>query len=326
MIYISNNSLNPFYNLALEEYVLKSLDNKESCILLWQNEPSIIIGRFQNTIEEISTEFVRENNIHVVRRITGGGAVYHDLGNLNFSFIVTGQKDAIDFRRFTQPVVDALEKIGIQAEHTGRNDITIDGKKFSGNAQYHFRNRTLHHGTILFSSDLDNVQAALRVKPDKIESKGVKSVRSRVTNITDFMDEKISVLEFRNLLLNYLFDEKSVQEHKLTQEDQDRIKQLMAEKYLSWEWNYGHSPAFNLTKSGRFACGGIEFRFDVQKGVINDCKTYGDFFSNENINELEEKFRGIKYRADDLATVLKYIDLDKYFSGLSKKELLDLII
>ncbi len=326
MIYIRNNSLNPYYNLALEEYVLRKLDQSQDYILLWQNEPSVIIGRFQNTIEEINMEYIEENKINIVRRITGGGAVYHDLGNLNFSFIVTDTRDAIDFRRFTEPVVSALAKIGIKAEHTGRNDITIDEKKFSGNAQYHLKSRTLHHGTILFSSRLEDVQAALSVKPDKIESKGLKSVRSRVTNIEDYLSKKVSVQEFRELLLYHLFQEKQIQEYKLSEEEQNNIKILMKEKYLTWEWNYGHSPAFNITKYGRFAGGGIEFRFNVHKGIIENCKIYGDFFSNEDINDLAISFQGVRYRVENLSTFLEGIDLPKYFSGITSDELLKVII
>jgi len=326
MLYIRNDSVSPYYNLALEEYVLKNLGQEESFILLWQNEPSVIIGRFQNTIAEINTEYIEKNGINVVRRITGGGAVYHDLGNLNFSFIVSGSQMNIDFRRFTEPVVKALAKMGVKAEHTGRNDITIDGKKFSGNAQYHYRDRILHHGTLLFNSRLENVQQALNVKPSKIETKGIKSVRSRVTNIIDYLENKISIYEFRDLLLTYLFDEKPIREYKLTEEDQAGIKKLMQDKYLTWEWNYGSSPAFNLTKSERFACGEIEVRLNVNKGLIEACKIYGDFFSNEDIDELAAKFVGVRYKKEDLAALLEDIELNKYFGSLSQQEFLQLLI
>jgi len=326
VLYIRNESVSPYYNLALEEYVLKNLGHEESFILLWQNEPSVIIGRFQNTIAEINNEYIEKNGINVVRRITGGGAVYHDLGNLNFSFIVSGSQMNIDFRRFTEPVVKALAKMGVKAEHTGRNDITIDGKKFSGNAQYHYRDRILHHGTLLFNSRLENVQQALNVKPSKIETKGIKSVRSRVTNIIDYLENKISIYEFRDLLLTYLFDEKPIREYKLTEEDQAGIKKLMQDKYLTWEWNYGSSPAFNLTKSERFACGEIEVRLNVNKGLIEACKIYGDFFSNEDIDELAAKFVGVRYKKEDLAALLEDIELNKYFGSLSQQEFLQLLI
>lgn len=326
MLYIRNGSLNPYFNLALEEYVIKELSQENNYLLLWQNEPSVIIGRFQNTIEEINAEYIKERNIHVVRRITGGGAVYHDLGNLNFSFITADKQKEIDFRRFTEPVVAALAKMGIRAEHTGRNDITIDGQKFSGNAQFHFRDRTLHHGTMLYSSRLEDVQAALNVKADKIESKGLKSVRSRVTNIIDYVDQNISLLEFRDLLLEHLFAGQPITEYTLSGEDREKIRQLMEEKYLTWDWNYGHSPSFNLVKCGRFACGGIEFHFNVEKGIIQDCKIYGDFFSSADINELALKFQGVKYRAEDLAVLLEKIDLHKHFSGITVAELLKSLI
>ncbi|MGI6448815.1 MAG: lipoate--protein ligase [Desulfitobacteriia bacterium] len=326
MLYIRNTSLDPHYNLALEEYVLKNLDRGESYLLLWQNEPSVIIGRFQNTLTEINSDYVKENSIHVVRRITGGGAVYHDLGNLNFSFIVPDKQKTIDFRKFTEPVVKALTQMGIRAELSGRNDLTIDNKKFSGNAQYHYRDRTLHHGTILYSSRLEDVQKALQVKPQKIESKGLKSVRSRVTNIVDYLEQKLPLAEFRELLLHYLFEGEPIREYKLTEDDLSKVRELMENKYLTWEWNYGHSPSFNLTRSGHFPWGGIEVGLNVTKGLIQDCKIYGDFFSNEDIDELAQSLQGVKYREEDLKAALDQVDLVKYLGLLTKDEFLKLLL
>lgn len=192
MISIRNESKDPHFNLALEEYVFYNFDPNEEYVILWQNEPSVIIGRNQNTIEEINAKFIKEHNINVVRRMSGGGAVYHDLGNLNYTFIINSDKDVIsNFKKFTEPIVSALAKLGVKAEFSGRNDITIDGKKFSGNAQHYANNRLLHHGTILFNSDLAVVQEALNVKIDKLKSKGVKSVRSRVTNVYPYLKEKL---------------------------------------------------------------------------------------------------------------------------------------
>lgn len=323
MLYISNNSLDPHFNLALEEYVLKHLDIDESVVLLWQNKPSVIVGRFQNTIEEINVDYIQKNNIYVVRRITGGGAVYHDLGNLNFTFIEKTDMDSLDFKKYTLPIVRTLEKVGIQAEVSGRNDITIQGKKFSGNSQYHYRGRTLHHGTILFDSNLKNVQNALNVKNDKIISKGVKSVRSRVTNVMEYLNPKISLQEFKNILLYSLFNDDSIQEYLLSEKDITQIKEVMAEKYLTWEWNYGNSPSFNFKRSGRFACGGIEVRMRIEEGRIQACKIYGDFFSNEDIEDLEKEIIGQRYRKEELSNKLQILDIKKYFGTLDKRDLLN---
>jgi len=326
MLYIRNDSLDPYYNLALEEYAFREIAPRETLVLLWQNSPSVIIGRFQNTVEEINGEYIKEKGINVVRRITGGGAVYHDLGNLNFTFIEPQNSKGIDFRRFTEPVVQALRQLGVNAEHSGRNDITIEGKKFSGNAQYNQGGRTLHHGTILFNSNLDDVQAALNVSGAKIESKGVKSVRSRVTNLSDYLPPDFTLHQFREHLLNHLFAGCPVQEYKLTEKEQQAVETLRREKYLTWEWNYGQSPAFNQVKSGRFACGGIEVRLFVEKGLIQECSIYGDFFSNKELSELIEAIRGTKHERAALEKVLAGQDLKGYFGPITLDELLSLFI
>ena len=206
MIFINNTySTDPTFNLAFEEYVFESMDQNETYFMLWQNDHAIIVGKHQNTIEEINQDFVKEQGIKVVRRLTGGGAVYHDLGNLNFTFIVNNDSGKpFDFQSFTRPVVKALQSLGVNAEFNGRNDITIDGKKFSGNSQYAKRGRVLHHGTVLFNSKLDTVQNALKVKKDKIESKGVKSVKSRVTNIADYLEPGFTLEDFKKALVSYV--------------------------------------------------------------------------------------------------------------------------
>jgi len=324
MQYISNTSLDPRFNLALEEYVVKYLEPDDRFVLLWQNEPSVIIGRFQNTVEEINIDYIKQNNINVVRRITGGGAVYHDLGNLNFSFIEKAASQDIDFRKYNERIIKALEKLGVRAEHNSRNDIAIDGKKFSGNAQYIYKGKVLHHGTILFNSNLKDVQAALNVNPDKFTSKSIKSVRSRVTNVIDYLQDKISIQEFKEVLLKTLFDEKPIIEYKLDKHDFEIIDKLVKEKYSTWDWNFGFSPTFNFNKNQRFTCGKIDIRLYVDKGIIKDVKIFGDFFSNEDITNFEQFITGSRYDEDQLKERLGEINLEKFFGPVTLKEILSL--
>lgn len=326
MLYIPNESRDPHYNLALEEYILKEKNFPGTCIMLWQNEPSIIIGRFQNTIEEINVDYVNKQNIHVVRRITGGGAVYHDLGNLNFTFIEKRDNNNIDFQKYTEPIIRALAKLGVNAENSGRNDITIEGRKFSGNAQYQYQDKVLHHGTILYNSKLENVQDALQVKADKIESKGVKSVRSRVTNISEYLKDPVPLQEFKKALLVQLFGSSPMKEYRLTLMDIERIERLMVDKYMTWEWNYGSSPAFNIQKTGRFSWGGIDIRLKVEKGLIKDCTIFGDFFSNHDLTELTNKLIGTRYSSEFIKALFEDIDLEKYFHQDIAREFLDLLV
>lgn len=324
MKYIENYSTDPCYNLAFEEYVFKNLPLEDGgYVLLWRNEPSIIIGKNQNAIEEINMEFVKENNIHVVRRVTGGGAVYHDLNNLNFSFIIKAERlGEIDFKTYTIPVLKALEKLGISCELSGRNDITIDGKKFSGIAQSVIKGRVLNHGTLLFDSELHILSKALKVRRDKIESKGVKSVSSRVTNIKPHMKEDADVLEFRDILLKNIFEyiNEPIERYELTEEDKDAIQEMVDERYRTWEWNFGKSPKFNYKSYKRFAGGGVEIRLQVEKGLIDNCKIYGDFFGKGDVTILEEKLKGIKFDEDSVKTALEDLTVSDYLGRISKEE------
>jgi len=328
MLFIDNKGItDPRINLAIEEYALKNLDINESYLLFYINEPSIIIGKNQNTIEEINTEYVEKNGIHVVRRLSGGGAVYHDLGNLNFSFITKDDGESFhNFRKFTEPVVNALKKLGVDAELSGRNDLLAGGRKISGNAQFSTKGRMFSHGTLLFDSEIESVVSALNVKKDKIESKGIKSIRSRVANISEFLSEKVTIEEFRSLLLKNIFEGMDeIPEYVLTEKDWENIHELSKERYQNWDWNYGKSPKFNLQHSHRFPVGQIDVRFEVDKGVIKNCKIYGDFFGVGEVQEIEEKLTGLKYEKSQIAAALEEIEIKHYFGNISKEDFINLI-
>ncbi|MGU3397176.1 lipoate--protein ligase [Priestia aryabhattai] len=328
MLFIDNQkNYDPRINLAIEEYALKYLDINETYLLFYINEPSIIIGKNQNTIEEINTKYVEDQHIHVVRRLSGGGAVYHDKGNLNFSFITKDDGNSFhNFKKFTEPVVEALKKLGVNAELSGRNDLMAEGRKISGNAQFSTKGRMFSHGTLLFDSEIENVVSALKVKKDKIESKGIKSIRNRVANISEFLEQKVTVEEFREMLLRYIFEgEENITEYKLTEKDWETIHQISKERYQSWDWNYGKSPKFNLQHSHRFPVGQIDVRLEVNKGKIDACTIYGDFFGVGDVQEVQEKLTGVRYEKASIEQALEDIDIPHYFGNITKEEFVELI-
>ncbi|WP_417900910.1 lipoate--protein ligase [Bacillus haimaensis] len=327
MLFIDNKGItDPRINLAIEEYALKNLDIEDTYLLFYINEPSIIIGKNQNSVEEINTKYVEDNGIHVVRRLSGGGAVYHDHGNLNFSFITKDDGESFhNFKKFTAPVVEALKSLGVDAEMSGRNDILAEGRKISGNAQFSTKGRMFSHGTLLFDSEIEHVVSALNVKKDKIESKGIKSIRSRVANIKEFLKEDITIEQFRQLLLEAIFKTKDVPQYELTEEDWKNIHELSKERYQNWDWNYGKSPKFNLQHSHRFPVGQIDIRLDVTKGKIENCKIYGDFFGVGDVSEIEELLIGVKYEKAEIAQAIETVDVKHYFGNITREELLDLI-
>mgnify|MGYP005606486047 FL=1 len=328
MLFIDNKGItNPQINLAIEEYVLRNLGEDESYLLFYINEPSIIIGKNQNTIEEINTDYVESKGIKVVRRLSGGGAVYHDFGNLNFSFITKDDGDSFhNFKKFTEPVVQALKKMGINAELSGRNDLMVEGRKISGNAQFSTKGKMFSHGTLLFNSEMDHIVSALKVRKDKIESKGIKSVRSRVANISEFLHEPMTMEQFRMELLKNIFEGGSaLPEYVLTEEDWEKINKLSQERYQNWEWNYGKSPNFDIQHSKRFPVGHIEFRLEVKKGIIEQCKIFGDFFGVGDVKEVEQRLVGVKYEKSAIVAVLEELDVKHYFGNVEKEEIIELI-
>ena len=328
MIYIISDTNETAFNIASEEYAFKKLLDEDMIFMLWINKPSIIVGRHQNTIEEINRDYVKENGIEVVRRISGGGAVYHDYNNLNYTIISKESEDkAFDFKSFSVTVIKTLESLGVKAEFTGRNDLEIDGKKFCGNAQAYINGRIMHHGCLLFDVDLSVLAKALKVSKDKIESKGVKSVRARVTNIVNELPEKIDVIQFRDLLLEYMKKEyPEIHEYKFNEEDIKEIEKSRKEKFGNWDWNYGKSPEYNITRSHKFEKGKIEIYANVIESKIDNIKIYGDFFGIEDVSAVEDILKGVKYEREDVLKVLNSINLSRYFAGITPEEVAEVIV
>lgn len=322
-------------NLATEEYLMYNRNFDEPLVLFYYEEPSIIVGRNQNTQEEVNQKFIDDNNIVVTRRRSGGGAVYHDLGNLCFSFVLD-TKDAKfgDFKTFVSPIIEALHEMGAtDAEVSGRNDMLVDGKKFSGSAMFKHDSKIYAHGTLMLDVDLDVVTKALNVPADKIASKGIKSVRSRVTNLKPYLNadyQNLDIPEFRDTLLKNLFnvdDLAAIKEHevKITEDEEKQIQHIYDTVYNNWDWVYGTSPAFTVQKRQHFNSGTIDARLNVKDGIIENVTFFGDFFGPTEVTEVEERLNGIKYDRMSLNSVLEKIDLNQYFLGITKEELLDLL-
>lgn len=325
--YVNLTTTDPAFNLAMEQYVFDSLPRDRSYLMLWQNDNAIIIGKHQNTLAEINEAYVKEKGIRVVRRLSGGGAVYHDLGNLNFTLIADDTPGAMDFGQFCGPVVRALEKCGVHAQLNGRNDMTICGQKFSGNAQYRKHGRVMHHGTILFDSDPEVLSKALQVDEEKIKAKGVKSVRSRVTNVRPHLPQDMSLAQFRQLLLETVLEEMPGAPYPLTQADLAAVEAIKRERYDTWAWNYGQSPACDLVKRRRFeGCGTVEAHISLQRGTVTGMEFRGDFFSTEDPATLASLLEGIPLEAGALEKALSNVDASLYFHGLTGVQLADLLI
>ena len=339
--YIESKYNDPYHNLAMEQYIFDHFDRQNSYFMLWQNHNAIIVGKYQNTREEINAAFVKEKNIIVARRLSGGGAVYHDLGNINFTFITDAEPAAepegrgsppdnttgIDFSVFCRPIQNALCSFGVPVEISGRNDMTVDGKKISGNAQYIKQNRIMHHGTILYDSDLGILSQALKPGDDKIESKGIKSVQSRVCNIRPYMKTDMSTADFWAALKTYMMAAFDMSEIELTPGQNAAVEKLKSEVYSQWSWNYGNSPPYNIRKIRRIkGCGKIEILLDIEKGEkIKNITFYGDFFGNREPGELGNILMGHHLEYDEIKTALKNVDISQYFRALDSETFLALL-
>jgi len=326
MKYIVTNWDIPYYNFALEEYLLH-IAPPDDYFFLYVHAPSIIVGKHQNALEEINQEVVDDKGIIVARRLSGGGAVYHDKGNLNFSFIQNATMDDMhNFEKFTKPVMSALKKLGVNATLSGRNDILVNDQKISGNAQYYKNNRILSHGTLLFDVDMLHLTSSLNVKPLKIKSKSIKSIASRVTNIKEHLAEQMTMPEFHTYLFREFIHETQAKCYTLDAEAIKWIEKTAQIKYGSWDWVWGNAPDFEIQKVEKFECGIVDIRLDVREGHIQNCKIYGDFFARSDVSKLEAFLLGLPYDKKRLLPEVNAIDLSEYFVGIEAETFTDFIL
>lgn len=328
MIYINNNSKDPYFNLALEDIILKEYFHEEPILILWQNYNTIVIGKNQNALEEINQKAVENDGVKVARRLSGGGAVFQDEGNLCFTFIHQANKENVsNYEHFLQPIIKVLQKLGLNAQYSGKNDLSIDGKKISGNAQYYWNNRILHHGTILYNVDLSKLQKYLNVDPIKIASKAIKSVQARVTNILPLLKEKITIEQFKNLIVEQLIASGD-QETILSAEYIKKAEKLANEKFRTWDWNFAHSPIFTWQNKVYLENKGtVDIRLNIEAGIIKNAKIYGDFLGYEGTQSIEEKLIGCKYLKPEITQKLQDCDIKAIFgANFTIEEIINLII
>lgn len=326
MLSFIDRQTDPYFNLAAEEYLLTSFE--EPIFRLWRNEPCIVIGKYQNALAEINYEYVHKNNIKVVRRLSGGGAVFHDLGNLNFTFIdhkKEGEDTGEMFRRFTRPIIEALQNIGIDARLEGRNDLTIEGRKFSGNAICVHNKRVLQHGTLLFSSSMSNLSEALNNRPEKFIGKSVKSNVSRVTNIAEHLpsENKMNIEQFITYLERFIKEKYSgkIESRTYSKKDIEAIEHLRRSKYETEKWIYGNSPKYSFNNVFRLPCGLFDVSLNVSRGIITDCRIMGDYFFLRPTEDINNALKGIEHRYESIYSVLSEFNLKEYFGADIKEDL-----
>ena len=324
MLYVINeSSTNSFHNLAAEQVIFDELDRQHSYLYLWQNDNTVVVGRYQNTYAEIDPAYVSEHRVHVVRRLSGGGAVYHDLNNLNYSFITDAMAGSqINFTVFLQPIVDLLQALHVPAEISGRNDLLADGKKFSGNAQYVRRGRVMHHGTLMFDCDPEAISRILQVADAKIQGKGIASVRSRVCSLKDYLPADYSIGRFKTDLIRHMSDYADVAEYHFSPAEEARILELQHTRYETWDWNYGNSPQFSMTKSRYIPhVGMLDLRMNVKNGILEELRITGDFFSADGPEILSEKLTGCPLQETALLEALTGVDVGAAVHGLDAETL-----
>ena len=325
MRYLKNPSTNPYYNMAFDEYCLESLPIDEPVFFLWQNRPAVIVGFNQEVNTEVNLDYLKENGIDLVRRVTGGGAVYHDLENLNYTIVGRSEDLERDYPEYAALMMKALQALGVPATLSGRNDILVEGKKVSGFAKRVCKNRLMVHGTLMYNVDVDILTHVLNPSTTKLQSKGIASVRSRVTNLCNYLPELSDIHAFKNRLEVILSNNYSDAEYKLSEADLAHIQQLTDEKFATWEWNYGRSPKATLVHSARLACGTVEIHLTLAENRIASCRFGGDFLGNLPASDVEKALTGIPYEINEIRKCLSKLEISRYFDRVSADNLLEMM-
>ena len=325
MRYLKNPSVNPYYNMAFDEYCLESLPIDEPVFFLWQNKPAVIVGYNQEVNTEVNLDYLKEKGIDLVRRVTGGGAVYHDLENLNYTIVGRSEDLERDYPEYAALMMKALQALGVPATLSGRNDILVEGKKVSGFAKRVCKNRLMVHGTLMYNVDVDVLTHVLNPSTTKLQSKGIASVRSRVTNLCNYLPELSDIQAFKNRLEEILSNNYSDAEYKLSETDLAHIQQLTDEKFATWEWNYGRSPKATLVHSARLACGTVEIHLTLAENRIASCRFGGDFLGNLPASDVEKALTGIPYEVNEIRKCLSKLEISRYFDRVSADNLLEMM-
>jgi lipoate---protein ligase len=309
MLCIDQKDTNPYFNIAAEEYLLKNF--RDNIFMLYVNEPSLIIGKHQNTLAEIDYQLAKDKGISVVRRLSGGGAVYHDLGNLNFTIIKNGAEGKlVDFKGFTQPIVSLLAKLNVKAEFTGHNSLYVDGKKISGNAEHIFKKRVIHHGTLLFSTNLQMLSNLLYVNTNRYTDKAVKSVRANTTNLKEYLPESYTIIEFKEFIFNYFLQNfENSTSYEFSQDDRKEVNALVRKKYGTWDWNFGYSPTYGFKREIELGGFKLEMSVLIDKGFFKTINFSGDAMADSTIEGISANLIGVRHNENEVENALKVLGL-----------------
>ncbi|MBR7093119.1 MAG: lipoate--protein ligase [Clostridia bacterium] len=328
MIYIDNDYLDAAQSFALEFYLTDEKKLPADCVfMLWRNRPTLMVGKYQNTLQEINDAYAKQHGIAVYRRLSGGGTIYTDMGGFQYTFITPGDANEISFTQYISPVIGALRALGVEAGFNGRNDLVIAGRKFSGSAQYKHGGYTVHHGSLLFDTDIEQMVRSTTVDAYKIVSKGIASVRERVTNIAEHLPAPMDPADFRAYMVRSICGAAPCETYALTPADRARVEQIADGRFRTWAWNYGESPRCNIERSERLPGGKVEWKLQVDHGTVTACSLYGDFFcSMDDVGPLCRALVGCPYREEDLRRVLQQQNVGRQFYHITAEDLLHTLI